>query len=155
MSITALVQAIQTLNADDAFRPRFDMDQWRIIGGYCVRQELRSGQLLIRQGQIERSMYLLEQGTLQVYLDNASPGRQRLALLRSGAVVGEPALFANMPRMANVEAMTPGVVWELGGLRLDELSLSKPALALQFLRAAGAVMAVRMRANLERGQPMV
>lgn len=155
MPITTLVQAVQTLNAEDAFRPRFDMEQWRILGAYFVRQEFRSGQTVIRQGQFERSMYFLEQGSMQVFVDQAAPGKQRIALLRAGAVVGEPAMFASVPRMANVEAMSPCVAWELGGIRLDELSLSKPAIALEFLRAAGAVMAVRMRLNLERGLPLV
>lgn len=155
MPISALVQAIQTLNAEDAFRPRFDADQWRIVGAYFVRQEFRTGQAIVRQGQLERSMYLLEQGSVQVFVDQAAPGKQRIALLRAGAVIGEPAMFANVPRMANVEAMSPCVVWELGGIRLDELSLSKAAIALEFLRAAGAVMAVRMRMNLERGLPVV
>ena len=44
--------------------------------------------------------------------------------------------------MANVEAMTPCVVWALRGPRMEELAQRSPALALELLRAAGAVMAV-------------
>lgn len=154
MPITALVQAVQSLNADDAFRPRLGADQWRVLGNHLVRQELHAGQRLIRQGQQERAMYLVEQGTLQVYVEQPAPRKQRLALLRAGSVVGEPSLFTLVPRMAHVETMSPCVVWELGGLRLDELANAKPALAYELLRAAGAVMAARMRANLERGLPV-
>jgi CRP-like cAMP-binding protein len=55
--------------------------------------------------------------------------------------------------MANVEAMTPCAVWALRGPRLEELAQRSPALALELLRAAGGVMATRMRANLQRQIP--
>jgi hypothetical protein len=37
---------------------------------------------------------------------------------------------------------------------MEELAQRSPALALELLRAAGAVMAVRMRANLARQTPI-
>ena len=52
-------------------------------------------------------------------------------------MVGEPGLFGDSQRMANVEAMTPCVVWALRGPRLEELAQRQPALALELLRAAG------------------
>jgi CRP-like cAMP-binding protein len=63
-------------------------------------------------------------------------------------------MFGDHARMANVETMTPCVLWELSALRLDEMMASKPALALELMRALGAVMAERMRMNLETGLPM-
>ena len=68
-------------------------------------------------------------------------------------MVGEPGLFNDGPRMANVEAMTACEVWALRGPRLEELAQRNPALALELLRAAGNVMAVRMRANLAKQTP--
>jgi CRP-like cAMP-binding protein len=56
--------------------------------------------------------------------------------------------------MANVEAMTPCVVWALRGPRMEELAQRSPALALELLRAAGAVMATRMRATLSKQMPI-
>ena len=60
----------------------------------------------------------------------------------------DPALIAR-----NVEAMTACEVWALRGPRLEELAQRTPALALELLRAAGNVMAVRMRANLAKQTP--
>jgi CRP-like cAMP-binding protein len=56
--------------------------------------------------------------------------------------------------MANVEAMTPCIVWALRGPRLEELAQRTPALALELVRAAGSVMALRMRANITRQTPI-
>lgn len=154
MDIAQLVQAMQTLNAEDAFRPRLSVDQWRVIAPYLTRHEIRAGDLLVKQGDADRTMYLLAQGSLQVFVTGGTPGGgSRIAILRPGSVVGEPGLFNDGPRMANVEAMTACEVWALRGPRFEELSQRTPALALELLRAAGNVMAVRMRANLAKQTP--
>ncbi|MEO6031053.1 MAG: cyclic nucleotide-binding domain-containing protein [Burkholderiaceae bacterium] len=153
MEINELVQAIQTLNADDAFRARLSVEQWRAVAPYLTRHDIRAGDLLIKQGDADRTMYFLGQGSLQVFVTGGPPGSNRIAILRAGSVVGEPGMFGDSPRMANVEAMTPCVVWALRGPRLEELAQRLPALALELLRTAGAVMAARMRANLAKQVP--
>jgi CRP/FNR family cyclic AMP-dependent transcriptional regulator len=155
MDISTLVQAVQTLNAGDAFKAGLGASQWQTLAPYLARHSLRAGDLLIRQGDADRSAYLLEQGNLQVFVTGGPPGRQRIAILRPGSLVGEAALFAEVPRSANVEAMTPCTVWALSTARLEELCARAPALALQITRAAGAVMATRMRDNLERGALLI
>jgi len=153
MDIDNLMQAVQTLNAEDAFRPRLSAQQWQTLAPYLTRHEIRSGDLLIKQGDADRTMYLLEQGSLQIFVTGGPPGSNRIAILRAGSVVGEPGLFGDSPRMANVEAMTPCAVWALRGPRLEELVQRQPALALELLRTAGGVMATRMRANLAKQTP--
>ncbi|EHR73800.1 cyclic nucleotide-binding protein [Burkholderiales bacterium JOSHI_001] len=154
MDTPPLVAAIQTLNTADALRVRLSIEQWRLVMAYLTRHELAAGRQFIRQGDSERTMYLLESGSLTVFVTASRAAGQKLAILRAGSVVGEPAMFGDNPRMANVETMTPCVVWELSGPRMEEMCSSKPALALEFLRGCGAVMATRMRANLESGQPI-
>jgi CRP-like cAMP-binding protein len=153
MDVEELVKAIQSLNAEDAFRARLTLDQWRSVAAYLTRHEIRAGDLLIKQGDADRSMYFLSQGSLQVFVTGGPPGSNRIAILRAGSVVGEPGLFTDNPRMANVEAMTACVVYALRGPRLEELAQRLPALALELLRTAGGVMATRMRANLAKQTP--
>lgn len=153
MDATELVHAIQTLNTEDAFRPRLDAQQWRVFCQYLTRHELRSGDLLIKQGDHDRTVYFLGQGSLQVFVTGAPPGASRIAILRPGSVLGEPGLFADGPRMANVEAMTPCVVWALRLPRFEELAARVPQVAVEVVRAAGALMAQRMRANMQRQIP--
>ncbi|MFY9479768.1 MAG: cyclic nucleotide-binding domain-containing protein [Pseudomonadota bacterium] len=153
MDANELVHAIQTLNAEDSFRPRLDAQQWRVFCQYLTRHELRSGDLLIKQGDHDRTVYFLGQGSLQVFVTGAAPGASRIAILRAGSVLGEPGLFADGPRMANVEAMTPCVVWALRLPRFEELAARVPQVAVEVVRAAGALMAQRMRANMQRQIP--
>ncbi|MEO7338865.1 MAG: cyclic nucleotide-binding domain-containing protein [Caldimonas sp.] len=154
MNIDGLVQAVQSLNADDAFRPRLSVEQWRALAPYLTQHEIRARDLLIKQGDSDRSMYFIGEGTMQIFTTGGAPGANRVAILRAGAIVGEPGLFGDSSRMANVEAMTPCVVWALRGPRMEELCQRLPALALELFRAAGAVMAARMRANLTRNTPL-
>ena len=100
MEIDELVQAIQTLNAEDAFRARLSLEQWRNIAPYLTRHEIRAGDLLIKQGDADRTMYFLAQGSLQVFITGGPPGSSRIAILRAGSVVGEPGLFGDSPRSA-------------------------------------------------------
>lgn len=153
MELKDLVQTLMSLNTEDAFRPRFSSEQWKNVGPYLTRHELRSGDLLIRQGEADRSMYFLGEGSLQVFVTGGPPGAHRIAILRPGSVVGEPGLFGDSPRMANVEAMTACTVWAMRGPRLEEMAQRAPALAFELLRAAGVVMATRMRANLAKQTP--
>jgi CRP/FNR family cyclic AMP-dependent transcriptional regulator len=154
MGIDDLVKVVQTLNAEDAFRARLSSEQWRTLAPYLGRHEIRAGDLLTKQGETDRAMYFLGQGSMQVFVRGGPPGSHRVSILRAGAVVGETGLFGESPRMANVEAMTPCIVWALTGPRMEELGQRSPALALELLRAAGAVMAARMRAHISRQMPI-
>ena len=154
MDITALVQAIENQKAEDAFPLRLALPQWQRLASCLERRELRTGDLLIRRGDRERVAYLLQEGNLQVFVSGGPPGSHRIARLRAGAIVGEPGLFIDAPRMASVEAMTPSVLWGLTSDKLDALAVEEPKIVLAMIHAAGCTMAVRMRANLERGIPV-
>ena len=150
MEFADLVQAVQSLKAEDAFGARLDAHQWRALARYMAMDRLRPGQHLIRQGERQRTLYFLGEGHLQMTMDEAPFGRFRTELLRPGAVVGESGLFGDEPHLAGVEAMTPATVWELSLPRFEELSQRLPNLALEVMRGAGAVMAVRQRLQLAR-----
>lgn len=154
MELNDLVQAVQSLNAEDAFRARLDAQQWKTLAQYLTRHEIRAGDLLIKQGDNDRTVYFLGQGSLQVFTTGGTPGSSRIAILRTGSICGEPGLFADGPRTANVEAMTPCVVWALRLPRFEELATRVPAIALEVARACGGVMAVRLRANMSRQMPI-
>ena len=154
MNIDQLSELVQSLNADDALRPRFSREDWKMLGAFMQCYQLRAGDVIIRFRDMDRALYLLESGSLQVYVPDSGPVRRPVAILRPGSVVGEPSLFGDTPRMAQVEAMSSCVVWALTRNRFEELAARQPDLALEVLRACGAVMAERMRLNLERGLPV-
>ncbi len=154
MDIQPLVLAINSLQGDDAFKPRLVLDQWRLIQGFLSHHELRPGDLLARQDDVDRTVFLLEEGTVQVFRSAgqaAGPdaqARTRIALARPGSILGEGGLFGLVPRLAHVEAMTACKVWVLVPTRWDELCMRQPVIAVEILKSAGIVYAARMRMNL-------
>ena len=48
MGIDELIEAVQSYRADDAFRARLDLGQWRQFAAYLTAYQLRSGDLLIK-----------------------------------------------------------------------------------------------------------
>jgi CRP/FNR family transcriptional regulator, cyclic AMP receptor protein len=153
MDFFAAIQTVQTLNAEDAFHAKLSPDQWRAVAPFFTRHEIRSGDLMIKQGDTDRTLYILGQGSLQVFVDGGAASGMRAAILRSGSVLGESALFGDAPRTANAEAMTPCIVFALRAPRLEELSQRLPALAIELFRAAGGLMLTRVRAQMSRQIP--
>ncbi len=153
MDILGLMSAIEAARGDNACGLRLPPAQWQQLAGALERRALDAGSTLLRRGDVDACAYFVESGCLQVFVTGGPPSSHRIATLGAGAVIGEPGLFAAVPRMANVEAMTSCVVWALPAQRLHAMAAEAPALVLAVLCAAGAVMARRMRANLERGIP--
>src|SRR5678809_1625358 len=91
MDIDELVKAVQTLNADDAFRARLTLDNWRVIAPYLARYEIRAGDLLIKQGDADRSMYFISQGSMQVFVTGGPPGSNKVAILRACLLYTSPS----------------------------------------------------------------
>lgn len=149
-----MVRAAQRPNAPDALALTWSTPQWEAMEPHLQQQELGAGVTLIHHLALDKVMYILESGVLQVFLPTASPVRRPVAILRAGAIVGEPALFGDTPRMAQVDTMAPSVVWALSRDAFDAFAQAQPMLANEWLRACGAVMATRMAANLERGCPV-
>jgi CRP/FNR family cyclic AMP-dependent transcriptional regulator len=154
MDIQPLVLAVNSHQAEDAFKPRLSPDQWRLVQGFMSHHELRAGDLLVRQDDQDRTVFFLEEGSVQVFRSAAQGpagephGRTRIAIVRPGSILGEGGLFGQVPRLANVEAMSACKVWVLVATRWDELCLRQPVIAIELLKAAGSVYAARMRMNL-------
>jgi CRP-like cAMP-binding protein len=154
MDIALLMKAVHAERGEEAFKVRLTGAQWQHLAQVMQRLDLPAGKLLLRRGDADGCAYLLEAGQLQVFVTGGPPRSHRMTTLQPGALVGEQALFTTALRLANVEALTPSVVWALCAQRLHGLAAEAPALVLEVLRAAGEVMAARMRAHQERGIPV-
>ena len=86
--IQALVLAIKVCQALDALPLNLTEAQWTLLADYLQPQSLRSGDVLIEQGVKDRSVYLVERGTLTVHYEDAKE-RVRIALVGPGSVLGE------------------------------------------------------------------
>ena len=100
----------------------------------AARRSLADGELLIRAGDDQRRLYVLEHGALSVELGGA-----RLNLVTTpGSVLGEMGLLLGTPASADVRADGPAVVCEMP--EADQLFDSNP----EFARHVATTLARRL-----------
>jgi CRP-like cAMP-binding protein/RsiW-degrading membrane proteinase PrsW (M82 family) len=107
----------------------------RLLAERSVRRRLPAGRRLLRQGGPGDRLFLLLRGRLLV--DRAvGDGREKLAELEAGAVVGELSLLTGDPRNADVEALRDSTVLRVGRPALLEAVHEAPELADDLVAAA-------------------
>ena len=143
VDLHGLVQAISQATAEDSLNNLLSAEQWDLLSSYLLPVVLPAGQVLFAQGTNDRTLYLLESGTLSVHFEDEKQ-RLRLAIVSDGSIVGEGAFFSHQPRSATVQAGAPCKLWSLPALRFAELSNRQPGVALSLAMAAGAVLAKRL-----------
>jgi sulfate permease, SulP family len=71
-------------------------------------------------------------------------GPVRLSTVRPGVVVGEVALYTEVPRTADVVAETPSVVLVLSRATIERLEVEEPETAAALHRWLATTLAVRL-----------
>lgn len=141
--VRSLAQAIATNESADTFAPALTSAQWDILGSYLQPLAVQQGQVLITQNSTDRTLFLVESGSLSVHYED-SKGRVRLAMVGPGSAVGEGAFFSRQPRSATVQAALPGKLWCMTALRFTELSNRNPQVALELAMALGGLVSRRL-----------
>lgn len=143
VDLSGLIQAITHATADDSMNNVLTAEQWDWLSAYLLPISIPSGQVLFAKGTNDRTLYLVESGSLSVHYQDAKQ-RVRLAIVGGGSVVGEGAFFSHRPRSATVQANGACRLWGLTPLRFAELSNRQPAVALALAMMVGAVLAKRL-----------
>ena len=141
--IHGLITAIAHNHSNDRLNINLSPVQWDIVASYLQPFALQQGQVLIEQGALDRTLYLLEAGTLSVHYED-DKGRVRLAIVGPGSVVGEGSFFSHLPRTATVQAASNAKVWCMTPLRFTELANRQSGLALEISMALGTVLSRRL-----------
>jgi CRP/FNR family cyclic AMP-dependent transcriptional regulator len=142
-NIQDLIQAVSRNNVYDAFNVNLTPQQWEVVAAYMQPFTLAAGQVLIDQGSPDRTLYLIESGSLSVHVEDED-GNMKLALINPGSVVGEGAFFSRLPRTASVIATGPCKLWSLTPIRFTELANRQPVIALEIVMGLGSVIAKRL-----------
>lgn len=115
---------------------------------HMPRRRFRAGDVLIRQGERARTLYVVTDGELEVVLGSGD-GARRLTQVPTGSVFGEQAFFDGEPRSATVRAVTDGEVRELTWPDVDRLAAVDSSLALLVLADLTRIVSTRLRLTTE------
>ncbi len=142
-NLAKLVEAVLGNRHSDSLSRFLPPDAWEVLATYISRRTIEQGKVLIGQGTLDRTVFIVETGMLRVQYLKAD-AELEIAQLGPGAVIGEGAFFSDIPRNATVQATQDSTLWELTPDKFRALSKDDPPMALTVAMALGAVLATRM-----------
>lgn len=121
-------------------------EECAIAEGLLQRHHYRPGDVVIKEGNRDRSLFMIAKGTASVRIDLGGINRtKRLATFSPGTVFGEVALLDKQPRSATVTADEELVCYELSEDGFDALTTTHPRIAIHLLMNIGAELSRRLR----------
>ena len=109
-------------------------------------QRYDAGEVIIREGEVGDSFFLIGSGSVEVVLSGAGGQTILLSALPRGETFGEMGLFERRPRCATVRAREACVVLEVKGAELRRVGEAQPDLEFKVLLKVSE----RLRSNNER-----
>jgi len=88
--------------------------------------KIKKGEDIVRQGEVNRSFYLILEGKMEVHMDTATGLHVNLSTLEPGHFFGEFACVYQLPRSATVTAADDALVLEFSDLAISQLMQRSP-----------------------------
>jgi CRP-like cAMP-binding protein len=140
-----LAQDNAALLQNSALLDHFTNDEAETLGGVMLRVRAQAGQILIQEDTIGDWMMLLLSGTVDVTKRSARGEPSRLAVIKSGASVGEMSMLDCEPRYATCSALEEVEFGVLSRLAIEQLIRAHPAVGAKLLVKLTQILAQRLR----------
>ena len=108
VDLQGLIDAIAQASADDSMTNPLTQAQWDILSSYLLPVVMPAGQVLFTQGATDRTLYLVESGSLSVHYQDEKE-RLRLAIVGAGSVV-----VKEVPPRVTVAGVPARIIGEAG-----------------------------------------
>lgn len=105
----------------------------------------RAEEIIIKQGDTGSSMFILQEGLLNVFIKANDKGDLKVGVITPGQFFGEMSLFTGETRSATVVAETDSVIFEISKEAMKKILDKKPELINEF----GEIIAERQSSNLK------
>jgi MFS superfamily sulfate permease-like transporter len=120
-------------------------DERDAIRGFLLERQFASGEIVFRQGDPGRELFVITQGRASVQLDRAGAAPIRLATFASGTTFGELAILDQRPRSATVVADGPLQCLVLSEAAFLDMQAREPDIAIRLLVNLSRELSFRMR----------
>lgn len=125
---------------------------WRLTPGesavlerYLEPRDFDAGDIVFKEGEGGRSMFLISRGTADVMISVHGGRRSRVATFQQGTAFGEMAFLDGEPRAAQIDATSRLEVFELTQEAFDRLHAEEHDAAMKVQTAIGRVLGTRLR----------
>ncbi len=150
MDLSSFFQYPESESGDDSrdvlFLPNWAAEQWRKLLAHTETRRFTTGQVVIQPGEVDRSLYVITTGSLEVLIPHGRSGKlHRLALVEAGSIIGEQAFLDGRPRSATVRALADGEMLRLSLDAFEVFSMKHADLARDLLFDLGRILSIRLR----------
>lgn len=114
-----------------------DEDERRSLVDRSLCRSVRRNEILFREGDLGRGLYLMVEGTVRVYRANADSQEQVLGIMGAGESLGEVSLFDDGPYFASARAAEDSRMLFLPFGEVQALYLTHPQVAHAVVRDLG------------------
>lgn len=95
--------------------------------------QAKEGQLIITEGELEKEMYIIEEGKVEI-VKRVGKGERQLRVLEPGDFFGEMAILDDQPRSASARAITDCKLLLIDPSTFDQMLRQYPEIAVRMLR---------------------
>ena len=129
------------MNIFDALSP----EAFKKLLSIAERSTVEAGSTLIRENRKGHAMYIVLSGRVRVFKTGDDDQQIELAILGSGSVFGEMALFDGMPSSATVMAAEESILLEIQRDDLFPFLQKNPEISFPLMHALIYILSARLR----------
>lgn len=128
----------------DNFLTKFTDNDWQRFFTYLQERRFARDDVLIEEGAIDRTLYILTEGTLEARVSDGGSMRT-VQVIEEDTVFGELAFVDGSPRSSSVVAVSEGEAYRLDYAAYQQMSEEHPELALELMNNLTQVLTHRLR----------
>jgi SulP family sulfate permease len=125
---------------------QFKHEHLETVIQYCESIKLPENATLFKKGDPGDALYFIERGELSVLLQLEHGHTKRLRTFGPGTVVGEMALFSQLPRSADVVTDSACRVRKLSAVSLAKMAEENPAASIELHNFIVKLLCARLQA---------
>ena len=127
------------------FLPDRSERDWEKLLAHTDSRRFEPGDYVIRAGEVDRSLYIVVDGTLAMLLTQKDGSAKEFKTIEAPSVIGELCFIDGGPRSSSLRAVTPGEVRRLSYESFEVLAAREPELARAILFDLGRILSQRLR----------
>ena len=135
----------------DDFHPEMNLfdalseNEFRKLLTISRRKTVEAGSALLREGRYGDTLFIILDGKVKVYKDGDQQQPIEIAILGSGSVFGEMAVFDNQPNSASVLTVEDTILLEIDRTQLFEFLQKNPKTGFAIMHTLIYVLSSRLR----------
>ncbi len=118
----------------------------KVMAAKLGMRELKDGEMLVKEGEANQTLFILAQGKLTVTSKDASGADNHVYTMKVGECAGTRAFVEQSPRRATILSVGASTIYTLTPSAFETLLIEDPRLAFNVMRALFKVT----HANLSR-----